>query len=71
MQSLSNAAAALVWAIVWALVGPTIILLLLRRYVPMLGNPLWHAYRRLLGWAAVAPFRLLRALTKEALNRRR
>jgi hypothetical protein len=71
MQSLSHAAAALFWTVVWALAGPTIVLLVLRRYVPLLGNPLWQAYRRLLGWAAAAPFRLLRALTREALNRRR
>lgn len=71
MQSVSNAAGAFLWAIVSMLVGPTVILLLLRHYVPMVGNPLWRHYCRLLGWAVAAPFRLLRMLTREALTRRR
>jgi hypothetical protein len=71
MQSLSHAAGALLWAIVSVLVGPTIILFLLRHYVPMVGNPLWRQYCRLLGWAVAAPFQLLRVLTREALSRRR
>jgi hypothetical protein len=71
MQSLSNAAGAFIWAVLSVLIGPTVILLLLRRYLPMVGNPLWRQYCRLLAWAVIAPFRLLRMLTREALSRRR
>jgi hypothetical protein len=71
VQSLAHAVDALVWAVLTILISPTILLLLARRYVPMLGNPLWRGYCRLLRWVAVAPFRLLRLVSREALNRRR
>jgi hypothetical protein len=70
MQSVADAAAALAWSIAYVLLIPTAMLLVLRRFMPFLGNPLWQMYQRLLLWCLVTPFRLVRALVREATRRR-
>jgi hypothetical protein len=71
VQSLSDGAAGLVFSVFSVLLMPTIVLLVLKRYVPILGNPLWRMYTRLLSWLVVAPVRLVRVLFREAIGRRR
>lgn len=69
-QSFADAIGNLVTSVFLLLAGPTIILLLLRRYLPMLGDPLWRAYCQLLTLLVVAPIRLVRLLIREAMGRR-
>jgi hypothetical protein len=71
MQSIANAVSALLVTVFSVLIGPTVVLLLLRRFLPPLGNPLWRGYCRLFAWAVVAPVRLLRLLVREASGRGR
>jgi len=70
LQSIADAAWGLVFSVASVLVGPTIALLLLKRFVPAIGNPLWRAYRQLLVWLLVAPVKLIRLLVREATGRR-
>jgi hypothetical protein len=70
VQSIADAVGNLVWSVTWMLAGPTIVLLLLKRFVPVVGDPRWRAYCRLLGWLVVAPVRLIRLLVREAIGRR-
>jgi hypothetical protein len=71
MQVIADAVAALAWGIVSVLFVPTVLLLVLRRFMPFLGNPLWQMYQRALLWCFVTPFRLVRVLAQEATRRRR
>lgn len=74
MQSITDAVNGLVWSIASVLIGPTILLLLLKRFVPVIGDQLWHAYSQLLAklmvGLIVAPIRLIRLLFREAMGRR-
>lgn len=49
----------------------TVGVLLVRRYAPFIGEPLWRAYRRTLIWLVRAPFRLVRLLVREISGARR
>ncbi|MBU2663424.1 hypothetical protein KOI35_07890 [Actinoplanes bogorensis] len=71
MRALTDAAAGLVVDVVSTLLVVAILLLLLRRVMPGLGNALWGYYRRLLGWLFALPVRLIRWLIREAAGRRR
>ena len=71
LQSLSEAFSTVLFSIASVLLGPTIVLLLLKKFVPIVGNPLWQGYCRLLVWLVVTPVRLIRLLVLEALGRRR
>jgi hypothetical protein len=70
VQSIIDAFFGLVLSIAWVLLGPTIVLLLLKKFVPIVGDQLWHGYCQLLAWLVVAPIRLVRLLVREALGRR-
>ena len=67
VQSLTEAVSGL--AVVLLL--PAIALLVLKRTVPVVGDPLWRRYRRLLGWLVVLPVRLVRRLAGGTVGRRR
>jgi hypothetical protein len=71
VQSILDAMSGLVWSAVSMLVVPTILLLLFKKFVPVLGDALWRGYCRLLVWLVVAPVRLIRLLIREATGRRR
>lgn len=66
MRGLGDALAGLLSSVVSTLVVVTVMLLVLRRYLPFLGRPLWRSYQRGLRWCAVAPWRVLRALVRAA-----
>jgi hypothetical protein len=66
MNSIADTAAALFWNVVWLLLIPAAVLILLRRYLPSIGQPLWRMYQRLVLWCVVAPFRMIRALVRAA-----
>ncbi|MBL7262093.1 hypothetical protein [Paractinoplanes lichenicola] len=70
MQALGDALTSLILSVVSALLVPTVLLLILRRLMPVLGDPLWRAYCRLLTWLVVQPVRLIRLLIREAIGRR-
>jgi hypothetical protein len=71
LQSLSNGLGNLVVSIVMFLAGPTIIMLLLKRFLPVLGDELWRLYSQALVWLIRAPFRLIRILVDELFKARR
>ncbi len=71
MQSISDALTGLICSIGWLLAIPTVMLLLLRRFAPAFGDPLWQAYLRFLAWLVMAPFRLVGLLLREVTGRRR
>lgn len=60
----------LVWSIGSVLAVPTLLLLLLKKYVPIVGNPLWDQYVHLLGRLLTAPIRVIQFLVREAMGRR-
>ena len=65
MQPFADAASNLAVQILTLLIAPTLIMLLVRRFVPIVGQDLWRLYHRLLRWLLLAPFRLLRLLVSE------
>ncbi|MFP5372122.1 MAG: hypothetical protein ACLGI3_15445 [Actinomycetes bacterium] len=71
MESLTAALSNLVVSALLLLAGPTVIMLLVRRFVPYLGEQLWRAYCDVLMWLLRAPFRLLRTLVREIAAARR
>lgn len=70
MQSIADYLSSMVCSIVSVFVAPTILLLLLRMFMPSIGEPIWRAYGQLLAWLIVAPIRLVRLLAREAFGRR-
>lgn len=70
VQPLVDAINHLIVGVVSLLIGPTIVLLLLKVFLPALGNPLWRGYCQLLTWLVVGPIRLIRLLVREAMGRR-
>jgi len=71
MQSITNAVSNFVISVVLLLAGPTVVMLLVRRFVPVLGEDLWRYYCRFLLWIFRAPFRLVRMLVHEIVGARR
>ena len=55
-------------SLVSLLAVPTILLLLFRKLVPILGDAVWRGYCQLLAWLVVAPVRLIRLLVREAVG---
>ncbi len=70
IQSIVDSVTGLLCSVASVLVVPTIIVLLLRRFVPVLGDAVWRGYCRLLMWLVMAPVRLAQFLYREAINRR-
>jgi len=70
LQSISDAVGGVVLSVVSVLLGPTIVLLLVKRFMPIVGNPLWRGYCQLLAWLIIGPIRLIRLLGREAMGRR-
>jgi len=70
LQFMVDAVTSLVWSVVSALAVPTILLLLFRWLVPVLGEAVWRGYCQLLIWLVVAPVRLIRILVRAAADRR-
>jgi hypothetical protein len=66
MQGIADAMAALFSSAVSLLIVVTITLLVMRRYMPFLGQPLWRLYQRALQWCIVMPVRVIRALIRAA-----
>ena len=71
MQSITAAISNLVVSVLFLLAGPTVLMLLVRRFVPYLGEQLWRSYCNALLWLLRAPFRLVRVLVKEIAAARR
>ncbi len=71
MQSLADAVSGLVCSVASFFVAPTVLLLMLKMFVPALGEPIWRAYWQLLVVLITAPFKLISYLIKEAGGRRR
>jgi hypothetical protein len=65
MQSITTAISNLVVSVLLLLAGPTALMLLVRRFVPYLGEQLWRSYCNVLMWLLRAPFRLIRLLVNE------
>lgn len=53
------------------LLPPTIVLFLLKAFVPAIGAPLLRAWGELIAWLILAPIRAVRFLAREASGRRR
>jgi hypothetical protein len=71
MESITAALSNLVVNVLFLLAGPTVLMLLVRRFVPYLGERLWRVYCDTLMWLLRAPFRLVRLLINEITARRR
>ena len=71
MQSITDGVTNLAVSVVVMLVWPTVLMLLVRRFVPVLGESLWRSYCQLLRWLLRAPFRLIRLLVNEIVAARR
>ena len=72
MQSIADAVSNLVVSVLILLIGPTVLMLLIRRFVPYLGDRLWRLYCDALMWLLRAPFLVVRLLVREiTANRRR
>jgi hypothetical protein len=71
MESIAAAISNLLVSALLLLVGPTVIMLLVRRFVPYLGEQLWRSYCNLLMWLFRAPFVLVRLLIREISAARR
>jgi hypothetical protein len=70
LQFITDAISTLALSVASVLAGPTIMLLLLKHFVPTIGNPLWQWYCQALVWCVAAPVRLVRVLIREAMGRR-
>lgn len=71
MQSITAAFGDLLVNVLFLLAGPTVVMLLVRRFVPYLGEQLWRSYCNALMWLFRAPFRLVRVLVNEIAAARR
>jgi hypothetical protein len=71
MQSITEALSNIVVSVLFLLAGPTVFMLLVRRFVPYLGEQLWRSYCNVLMWLFRAPFWLVRALVREIAAARR
>lgn len=71
MQDIADALTALVVNLLVLIAGPTVLMLLVRRFVPYLGERLWRCYCDALIWCFRLPFRVVRFLVNELTNRRR
>ena len=69
-QSIADSVTGLLCSVASVLLVPTIVLLLFRRFVPVLGDAVWRGYCQLLIWCVVAPVRLVRFLYRQAVSRR-
>ena len=69
MHDLGTAFTNLVVSVILLLAGPTIGMLLIRRFVPYLGERLWRVYCDVLLWLLRAPFRLVAVLIREIRRR--
>ena len=70
IQSIVDSVTGLLCSVASVLVAPTIILLLLRRFLPVLGDAVWRGYCQLLIWLVMAPVRLAQFLYRQAVSRR-
>lgn len=70
MHYITDFLGAVFWTVVSVIGPPTVMLLLLRHFMPSLGNPLWRGWCQLLTWLVVGPIRLVRLLVREAIGRR-
>lgn len=71
MQDITAGFSNLVVSVLLLLAGPTVLMLLVRRFVPYLGEQLWRIYCDVLMWCLRAPFRLARFLVREITARNR
>ncbi|MGA5300092.1 hypothetical protein ACPCHT_09210 [Nucisporomicrobium flavum] len=71
MQEVTAALSNLIVSALLLLAGPTVLMLLVRRFVPYLGEQLWRIYCDVLMWSIRAPFRLVRFLINEVTARNR
>ena len=71
MPSITAGLSTLVTDVLILLAAPTVLMLLVRRFVPYAGEQLWRSYCRVLGWLFRAPFRLVRLLIREVTARNR
>lgn len=62
LHSLADAVCGLAMLVIACAAVP----LLLKLFLPSVGDPLWRAYWWLVGWLLMAPFRLLAYLVREA-----
>ncbi|HEX8410001.1 MAG TPA: hypothetical protein VF883_14160 [Thermoanaerobaculia bacterium] len=71
MESITTTLSNLVVSVLLLLAGPTVFMLLVRRFVPYLGEQLWRSYCDVLMWLVRLPFRLIRVLVNEIAAARR
>ncbi len=71
MQSISDAVTSVLCSIASLFIAPTIIVFMLKLFIPALGEPLWHNYCKLLAWLIILPFRILKQLIHAAAGGRR
>lgn len=70
LQSITDMTMAVGGTVLSVLLPPTIMLLLLKMFVPVIGSPLWQAWGRFVGWLILAPIRVIQYLIREASGRR-
>lgn len=70
MQSISDALAGLLCSVASLFIAPTVLVFMLKVFVPPLGEPLWRGYCQLLAWLIMLPFRLVQRLLRSATGRR-
>ena len=69
MQSMADAVGSMVVSVLFLIAGPTVVMLMIRRFVPYLGERLWRLYCDVLVWLIRAPFRLIRVLVAQISRR--
>ena len=71
LQAVVDGATRLLCSIASVLFVPTVLMLLVRRFVPVLGEAIWRGYCQVLVWLVVGPVRLVQFLFREAVRHRR
>ncbi|MEV6634686.1 hypothetical protein AB0M54_28460 [Actinoplanes sp. NPDC051470] len=69
MRPVIDAATGLVAQAITLIAVSTVMMLLVKRFVPVLGAELWRWYWTALTWLIRAPFRLIRVLLKNITHR--
>lgn len=65
LQSFLDTVTGMVCTVASVFVVPTILMLLVRQFVPVLGEHLWRAYCQLLVFVFTAPVKIIKMLYRE------
>ena len=69
LQSFVDTVSGMVFSVVSVFIAPTILLLLLRHFLPLIGEPLWRLYCQFVVLIFTAPVKIMKALYREARRR--